>query len=71
MEDRLIKDPSSPVLKFGDNVIWDLKHLVASDIQELLSNDAITEPTKFDEDRLTFYKCHFNTRSLIYENATP
>lgn len=71
MEDRLIKDPSSPVLRFGENMIWDLRDLVASDVQETLSSNSITEPTKLDEDHLTFYKCHFNTRSLIYENASP
>lgn len=71
MEDTLFEDPSSPVLRFGENIIWDLNDLVTSDIQEILSNDSITEPIKLDEDHLTFYKCHFNTKSLIYENAKP
>ena len=71
MDDRLIHNPSSPVLKFGQNIIWDLNGLVSADIQELLSSESITEPTKLDENHLSFYKCNFNTRALIYENVLP
>jgi len=67
----LIEGSSFPVLRLGKNVIWDLTDLVNADWHEILSSDTITEPTKLDQDHITFCKCSFNTRSLIYENATP
>jgi hypothetical protein len=59
-----------PVLKIGDVIIWDLTDFDEADILQLLASDEILQPTKKNEGYVTFCKCDFNIKSLIYERAT-
>ncbi len=67
----VIKYPIYPILKSGDVVIWDFTNFEKSDKNELLTSNDILQPKKVDDNYLTFCKCHFNVKSLIYEKATP
>lgn len=69
-DNDLLRAPLYPVLRMGNTVIWDLTDFDNADRHELLSSDAITEPTILDGDHVTFCKCVFNIKSLIYKNAT-
>jgi hypothetical protein len=66
----LNKGSSYPVLRLGEDIIWDLTDLHDANLDGILFNDQIAEPTKIDENHVGFCKCNFNTRALIYENAT-
>ena len=67
----IIRDPSYPVFKIGDEMIWDLTALDKSNISELLTSKAILEPTEKNEDHVSFCKGDFNIRALVYEKASP
>jgi hypothetical protein len=58
------------VLRSGEDIIWDLTDLVDANRDEILSDDQLIEPTKLDENHVSFCKCTFNTRALLYKNAT-
>jgi hypothetical protein len=59
-----------PVLGTPSEIIWDLRDFDKADPNELLTNDAILQPTRKNESYVTFCKCDFNIKSLINEKAT-
>jgi hypothetical protein len=59
-----------PVLQDGSVIIWDLTDFYKAGTDELLNNAAILQPTKKNDDYVTFCKGDFNIKSLIYEKAT-
>jgi hypothetical protein len=69
-ETDIITGPLYPVLKLGDIVLWDFTNLDKADEDELLTNNDILQPKKKNENYVTFCKCDFNIRVLIYERAT-
>jgi hypothetical protein len=69
-ETDILTGPLYPVLKLGDIVMWDFTNLDKADEDELLTNNDILQPKKKNENYVTFCKCDFNIRVLIYERAT-
>jgi hypothetical protein len=59
-----------PVLQDGSVIIWDLTDFDKAGMDELLNNDAILQPARKNGGYVTFCKCDFNIKSLIYEKAT-
>jgi hypothetical protein len=59
-----------PVLKIGNVIIWDPTDFDKADRNELLTSDAVLQPTKKYENYITFCKSNFNIKSLLYEKAT-
>ena len=64
------ENPLYPVLKLEDIVLWDFTNLNKADEDELLTNNDMLQPKKKNENYVTFCKCDFNIRVLIYERAT-
>ena len=58
-----------PVLKVGEDVIWDLSDFETSSLKELLDCNDILEPKKIDENYISICKSHFNIKILIHEKA--
>ena len=59
-----------PILDIGGIIVWDLTEFDKASKVELLNNDAISQPTKKNDDYVTLCKCDFNVKLLIYEKAT-
>jgi hypothetical protein len=64
-------DPSKPIFKIGDNIIWDLSNIEdPSVLDALFSSNHLLRPEKIDENHVSFCECIFDVKALIYENAT-
>jgi hypothetical protein len=64
-------DPSTPIFKIGDNIIWDLSNIEdPSIVDTLFSSNDLLRPEKIDENHVSFCECIFDVKALIYENAT-
>ena len=64
-------DPSKPIFKIGDNIIWDLSNIKdPSVLDALFSSNDLLRPEKIDENHVSFCECIFDVKALIYENAT-
>jgi len=64
-------DPSKPVLQIGGNIIWDLSSIQDPGVVDaLFSSNELLKPEKIDENHISFCKCIFDVKALIYEKAT-
>jgi hypothetical protein len=64
-------DPSKPIFKLGNNIIWDLSNIKDPRILDaLFSSNDLLRPEKIDENHVSFCECIFDVKALIYENAT-
>lgn len=68
--DRLEYDPNNLTLKCGGELIWDFGNFRKVTFDELFKSTDLLEPKKLDEKYISFCKCTFNIKILIYENAT-
>lgn len=64
-------DPSKPLLQIGGNIIWDLSSIQdPAVVDALFSSNELLKPEKIDENHISFCKCVFDVKALIYEKAT-
>jgi hypothetical protein len=69
-EADIIRPPLYPVLKLGDNILWDFTNFDKADKNELLTNNDILQPKKKNENYIAFCKCDFNIKALIHERGS-